>query len=86
MVIIEGMEFCPPPGSAASGIEDIKSHPFFSTIHWEKLYRREVAPPFKPAVVQTDEVFYFDHEFTSKTPKGKDTFWLLFSAYKRKDS
>jgi hypothetical protein len=32
--------------------------------------RREVNPPFKPAVVQTDDAFYFDPEFTSKTPKG----------------
>lgn len=33
--------------------------------------KREVGPPFKPAVVQTDDAFYFDPEFTSKTPKGK---------------
>jgi p90 ribosomal S6 kinase len=49
----------------------VKRQPFFSTIDWDKLYSRTVSPPFKPAVVQTDEVFYFDHEFTSKTPKGK---------------
>ncbi|KAL8570504.1 Ribosomal protein S6 kinase alpha-3 [Nucella lapillus] len=56
-------------GSSAHGIEDIKTHSFFSTIDWDRLERRDMAPPFKPAVVQTDEVFYFDHEFTSKTPK-----------------
>lgn len=41
-----------------------------------------MSPPFKPAVVQTDEVFYFDHEFTSKTPKGIlkcFNSWIAFS-------
>ncbi|XP_060572640.1 ribosomal protein S6 kinase alpha-1-like isoform X2 [Ruditapes philippinarum] len=56
-------------GSSNSGIEELKRHAFFSTIDWEKLMRREVNPPFKPAVVQTDDAFYFDPEFTSKTPK-----------------
>jgi len=32
--------------------------------------KREMNPPFKPAVIQTDDAFYFDPEFTSKTPKG----------------
>ncbi|KAM7098050.1 ribosomal protein S6 kinase alpha-1 isoform 6-T6 [Molossus nigricans] len=34
-----------------------------------KLYRREIKPPFKPAVAQPDDTFYFDTEFTSRTPK-----------------
>lgn len=57
-------------GSGPNGIEEMKRHPFFSTINWVKLFKRELQPPFKPAVVQTDDVFYFDKEFTSKTPKG----------------
>lgn len=36
----------------------------------QKLYRREIKPPFKPAVAQPDDTFYFDTEFTSRTPKG----------------
>uniref|UniRef100_A0A8C5UFM2 Ribosomal protein S6 kinase n=1 Tax=Malurus cyaneus samueli TaxID=2593467 RepID=A0A8C5UFM2_9PASS len=35
----------------------------------QKLYRREIKPPFKPAVGQPDDTFYFDTEFTSRTPK-----------------
>lgn len=61
-------------GSSNSGIEELKRHPFFATINWEKLLKREVSPPFKPAVVQTDDAFYFDPEFTSKTPKGLSVF------------
>jgi p90 ribosomal S6 kinase len=56
-------------GSGPHGIEELKKHAFFSTINWVKLLKREIQPPFKPAVVQTDDVFYFDKEFTSKTPK-----------------
>ncbi|KAH3739391.1 ribosomal protein S6 kinase alpha-1-like isoform X2 [Dreissena polymorpha] len=56
-------------GSSNSGIEELKSHAFFASIDWIKLMKREVSPPFKPAVVQTDDAFYFDPEFTSKTPK-----------------
>ncbi|KAM5179626.1 ribosomal protein S6 kinase alpha-1 [Mantella aurantiaca] len=56
-------------GSGVEGAEEIKRHPFFSTIDWNKLYRREISPPFKPAVAQPDDTYYFDSEFTSRTPK-----------------
>uniref|UniRef100_A0A670IF96 Ribosomal protein S6 kinase n=1 Tax=Podarcis muralis TaxID=64176 RepID=A0A670IF96_PODMU len=51
------------------GVEEIKRHPFFSTIDWNKLYRREINPPFKPATGRPEDTFYFDPEFTAKTPK-----------------
>ncbi|KAM8913878.1 ribosomal protein S6 kinase alpha-1 isoform 3-T3 [Spinachia spinachia] len=56
-------------GSCADGAEEIKRHGFFSTIDWNKLFRRELKPPFKPAVARPDDTFYFDSEFTSRTPK-----------------
>lgn len=52
-----------------NGIEDLKVHPFFATINWDKLYARELSPPFKPAISRVDDAFYFDTEYTSKTPK-----------------
>ncbi|KAJ3612971.1 hypothetical protein NHX12_019228, partial [Muraenolepis orangiensis] len=55
--------------SGADGAEEIKRHCFFSTIDWNKLFRREINPPFKPAVARPDDTFYFDTEFTSRTPK-----------------
>ena len=50
-------------------VEDIKQHPFFSTINWDDLIQKKVDPPFKPTIVP-DETFHFDSTFTSKTPKG----------------
>ncbi|XP_019379680.1 PREDICTED: ribosomal protein S6 kinase alpha-3 isoform X1 [Gavialis gangeticus] len=56
-------------GAGPDGVEEIKRHPFFSTIDWNKLYRREIHPPFKPATGRPEDTFYFDPEFTAKTPK-----------------
>uniref|UniRef100_A0AAR2IGJ2 non-specific serine/threonine protein kinase n=1 Tax=Pygocentrus nattereri TaxID=42514 RepID=A0AAR2IGJ2_PYGNA len=56
-------------GAGPDGVEEIKRHAFFSTIDWNKLYRRELQPPFKPAAGKPDDTFCFDPEFTAKTPK-----------------
>ncbi|KAM3836654.1 ribosomal protein S6 kinase alpha-3 isoform 2-T2 [Vipera latastei] len=56
-------------GAGPDGVEEIKRHPFFTAIDWNKLYRREINPPFKPATGRPEDTFYFDPEFTAKTPK-----------------
>ncbi|TKS87352.1 Ribosomal protein S6 kinase alpha-3 [Collichthys lucidus] len=56
-------------GAGPDGVEEIKRHHFFSTIDWNKLFRREIHPPFKPAAGRPDDTFYFDPEFTAKTPR-----------------
>ncbi len=53
-------------------MEDLFKHAFFATIDWDKLRQKMIDPPFKPTVV-SDEAFYFDSTFTSKTPKGKQS-------------
>uniref|UniRef100_A0A672L103 non-specific serine/threonine protein kinase n=1 Tax=Sinocyclocheilus grahami TaxID=75366 RepID=A0A672L103_SINGR len=67
-------------GAGPDGVEEIKRHAFFSTIDWNKLYRRELQPPFKPATGRPDDTFCFDPEFTAKTPKGfcSSTVYVLF--------
>lgn len=55
-------------GAGPNGIEDIKSHEFFATIDWPNLMEKKVRPPFIPAVSR-DDAFYFDVEYTSKSPK-----------------
>ncbi|XP_028904918.1 ribosomal protein S6 kinase alpha-2 isoform X1 [Ornithorhynchus anatinus] len=55
-------------GAGLDGVEEIKRHPFFVTIDWNTLYRKEIKPPFKPAVGRPEDTFHFDPEFTSRTP------------------
>ncbi|XP_036402341.1 ribosomal protein S6 kinase alpha-2 [Megalops cyprinoides] len=55
-------------GAGPDGVEEIKRHHFFGTIDWNKLYRKELKPPFKPAVGRPEDTFHFDPEFTSRTP------------------
>uniref|UniRef100_A0A4W5QYD1 non-specific serine/threonine protein kinase n=1 Tax=Hucho hucho TaxID=62062 RepID=A0A4W5QYD1_9TELE len=56
------------PANRLDGVEEIKRHNFFGNIDWNKLYRREIKPPFKPAVGRPEDTFHFDPEFTSRTP------------------
>ncbi|KAL0830664.1 hypothetical protein ABMA28_002801 [Loxostege sticticalis] len=56
-------------GAGANGIEDIKCHEFFASIDWDALLKKEVVPPFRPAVSRADDAFYFDSEFTCRTPR-----------------
>ncbi|XP_017062827.1 ribosomal protein S6 kinase 2 beta [Drosophila eugracilis] len=55
-------------GAGTQGILDIKAHCFFATIDWVRLERKQVRPPFIPAVSR-DDAFYFDVEYTSKSPR-----------------
>uniref|UniRef100_G1SI78 non-specific serine/threonine protein kinase n=2 Tax=Oryctolagus cuniculus TaxID=9986 RepID=G1SI78_RABIT len=54
--------------AGVDGVEEIKRHPFFVTIDWNKLFWKEIKPPFKPAVGRPEDTFHFDPEFTARTP------------------
>lgn len=56
-------------GAGPGGVDDLKRHHFFATIDWEALLAKRIRPPFKPAVCGPEDAFYFDSEFTSKTPR-----------------
>jgi ribosomal protein S6 kinase alpha-1/2/3/6 len=64
-------------GSGTTGVEELKAHQFFATINWEKLLKRQVVPPFKPVASRVDDAFYFDTQFTSKTPRGTNIVFTL---------
>uniref|UniRef100_A0A914XNT5 Uncharacterized protein n=1 Tax=Plectus sambesii TaxID=2011161 RepID=A0A914XNT5_9BILA len=49
---------------------EVKEHPFFLAIEWDKLLRREVKSPFVPRVKDTMDTSYIDREFTEQVPSG----------------
>jgi len=61
-------------GCSEDDYEEIKAHPFFESIDWEKLYARKITPPFVPKNSETNDkkAKYFDPEFTKE--KVQDSF------------
>ena len=51
-----------------NGFDEIKSHPWFGGIDWDKLYRKEIEPPFRPTVKDDESTEQIDPEFTNVVP------------------
>jgi hypothetical protein len=47
----------------ANGAHEIKAHPYFANIDWNKLQNLEVSPPFIPDVRYFVSGFSFSHVF-----------------------
>ncbi|XP_024943818.1 uncharacterized protein LOC107270517 isoform X2 [Cephus cinctus] len=48
---------------------EIAVHPFFQGLPWDRLERRQLEPPFKPALEHTLDTRYFDTAFTAERPR-----------------
>ncbi|ELK36998.1 Protein kinase C delta type [Myotis davidii] len=48
---------------------NIKTHPFFKTINWTLLEKRQVEPPFKPKVKSPGDYSNFDQDFLNEKPR-----------------
>lgn len=48
---------------------DIAYHAFFQSLPWDRLERRQLEPPFKPALEHTLDTKYFDTAFTAERPR-----------------
>lgn len=53
-------------GYGPDGLKNIKKHPYFKEIDWEKLEKREILPPFVPKIKNDIDVGYFDKMFTNE--------------------
>jgi serum/glucocorticoid-regulated kinase 2 len=49
-----------------SGIEEIKSHPFFASIDFNLVEQKKMKAPFVPELTNDTDVQYFDEEFTNE--------------------
>ncbi|XP_035714589.1 atypical protein kinase C isoform X2 [Folsomia candida] len=51
---------------AETGYFDILHHPFFKTIEWDLLEKKQIPPPFKPKLEGDRDLDHFDPQFTSE--------------------
>ncbi|KAI9179567.1 Serine/threonine-protein kinase [Blastocladiella emersonii ATCC 22665] len=56
-------------GSSNADAEEIKRHPFFADIDWDKLRKKQIVPPFKPTVESETDTSNFDPTFTESMPE-----------------
>jgi len=59
------------PSRLGSGPRDsleVQEHPFFETIDFGRLYRKEILPPYKPQVRSDHDTSMFDPQFTDMPP------------------
>uniref|UniRef100_A0A8C6UJ60 Protein kinase C n=1 Tax=Neogobius melanostomus TaxID=47308 RepID=A0A8C6UJ60_9GOBI len=57
------------PSRRLGVVGNLKLHPFFKSINWTSLERREMEPPFKPKVKAPNDCSNFDREFLSEKPR-----------------
>ncbi len=56
-------------GCREGGVDELKAHPWFATIDWMQLYRKEIDPPFVPSTRQASDVSNVDPEFLAEAPE-----------------
>eukprot|EP00301_Raphidiophrys_heterophryoidea_P014864 c23335_g1_i1.p1 GENE.c23335_g1_i1~~c23335_g1_i1.p1 ORF type:complete len:383 (-),score=81.02 c23335_g1_i1:287-1324(-) len=55
------------------GWKEVKEHPFFKSIDWDKMYRKEYKPEFTPQVSSVLDARNFDSTFTREPVKDSPT-------------
>ena len=46
-------------GSSQQDATEIKTHPFFKDVDWNRLEKKEIDPPFLPRIEKTNELNNF---------------------------
>jgi len=60
------------PKARLQDFDDIKNHPWFSSLDWEKLLKREIIPSFIPEVKSADDIGNIDKEFLEQRVDEED--------------
>lgn len=62
-------------GFGPNGNDAIQSHPFFQSIDFDKLYRKEINPPFVPSLINLS----IDHRESNRVPEGNQIDYAKFT-------
>ena len=54
-------------GHGETDANDIKKHPYFNGVDWNKYLKKEIQPPFKPKLKNDLDLRYFDKAFTDES-------------------
>ena len=52
-------------GGGIEGAKEIRNHPWFKSIDWEKMYQRDCVPPYRPILDHSTDTKHFQKEFTN---------------------
>jgi len=53
------------PSTRMQDADAIKAHPYFKGLDWDKMYRREIPPPYIPSVSSKDSTKMIDRNFVN---------------------
>lgn len=56
-------------GCREGGVAEIKSHPWFKGIDWEKLVLKQIPPPYIPRTTGVGDTGNVDEEFLNEMPE-----------------
>jgi len=75
LAVVQGLLNRDP--AARLGSEDdgaaVRAHPFFRDVDWGALLRKQITPPFQPAVKDLRDTQNFDAEFTAMPVESLDS-------------
>jgi serine/threonine protein kinase len=59
-------------GNLKNGVKDIRQHPWFEAVDWDKTWRLEIQPPYKPPLKHAGDTSNFDVYDENKEAYGKE--------------
>ena len=72
-------------GSGKEGAENIKKHPFFSDIDWNKALNKELRPPFIPKIENETDIKYFEKSLVESPVFSDSSLQLIYNTEENED-
>lgn len=69
-------------GNLKGGVNDIKNHPWYADVDWERVKRLEVSPPYIPKICREGDTSYFSTYAERSSPYNPNAADLYSSYFK----